>query len=68
MAHLHLLYIQIFNNDLIIIINQLGSKFLNNIMLDISNSPIITLQLGSRLNVIVCLRCLLPVYCSFPRQ
>lgn len=68
MAHLHLLYIQIFNNDLIIIINQLSGKFLDNIMLDIGNSPIITLQLGSRLNVIVCLRCFLSIYCSFPSQ
>ncbi len=55
MAHLHLLYIQIFNNDLVIIINQLSGKFLDNIMLDIGNPPIITLQLGSRLNVIITL-------------
>ena len=52
-THLYSLHVQIFNNDFVIIVDQLGRKLLNDIMLNVGNFSIITLQLGFRFNVIV---------------
>lgn len=53
MAHQHALNRQIFDHDLVVVINQFGRKFVHQVVLDIACLAIARLKLGFRLQVVL---------------
>ena len=52
MAHKHAFHRQVFDHDLVVVINQFGRKLVHQVVLDIACFTIACLKLGFRLQVI----------------